>query len=83
MNKEQQILKKFEELGWKYKFITDCGKKLYLHKSTKECIYEIFIDLEKEIYYSQNGHYFHFGITLEEHQLLHELFTVWGWFDEN
>lgn len=74
-----EVLKEFEEKGWKYKFINGNEKQLYLHKPTKECIYQIIINLKEKKYYHGNTSYFYFAITLEVHQLITKLFKALGW----
>ena len=73
---EQQILKKFEELGYRYdKCMDGCQ---FINDTTKEVI---AIDKKRYAKCDMSANWTSF-ITLQEHQLLHELFTVWGWFDE-
>lgn len=80
---EQEILKKFEDMGYRYKpiiidneicwavfFNYETDDVIQIHK--KELIYEKYDDSNFEIK----------RITLEEHKLLNELFKCWGWIDE-
>lgn len=78
---EQEILKKFEELGYEVKINNDNILKLIddvydtvllINKNTKK--YKKFYDGVIKIAEF---------IILQEHQLLTELFRCWGWFDEN
>lgn len=78
-NKEQEILKKFEELGYRYEpiiidnkvcwavfFNYETDALIQIHK--KELIFEKYDDSNR------------LGIpfTIQEHQLLTELFKCWG-----
>lgn len=80
---EQEILKKFEDLGYRYKpiiikneicwvvfFNYETDTTIQIHK--KELIYEKYDDSNLS------------GIpfTIQEHQLINELFKCWGAFDD-
>ncbi len=75
---EQKIFKEFEELGYEIERI---GMAIYLRN--KELDVEITIWLRNKIYtctlYKRVMAQL---INLKEHQLLHKLFELWGWFDE-
>lgn len=75
---EQAILKEFEELGYEYEKNQDSHQ---------------FIDYEKEKVIVINSEIKSYAkcdadvrwplyVTSKEHQLLHQLFEIWGWFDE-
>lgn len=80
---EQEILKKFEELGYRYKPIIIDNEVLWavffnyetdaiiqIHK--KELIYEKYDD----------SNFLQIPFTLQEHQLLTELFRCYRWINE-
>ena len=66
---EQEILKDFEMLGWKVTLKE--GKMITLRyvKNERNAIW-----IEKDKSYSTNT-----CIDMQEHKLLNELFTLWGW----
>lgn len=69
---EQQILKKFEELGYEIsEEIRYCRPHMIIEKG-----YSIMITIDKyeKEYYTNLGF-----IPMKLHQLLHELFKCWGW----
>ena len=74
---EQQILKKFEELGYKYEedslyiSLTKSNREITIYKHNKE------YDCTRYNIWKVST------ITIQEHQLLHELFKCWGWINEN
>lgn len=74
---EQKIFKEFEELGYN---ITTNDKYLVIFDSNKQFI----IDKTYKEYFVSNWSNEHnrYRINLQEHQLLHKLFELWGWFDE-
>lgn len=74
---EQEVLKVFEEWGY---HITTNDKYLVIFDSEKQFI----IDKEQKQYFVSNWNNEHdrYKITLQEHQLLHRLFAIWGWLDE-
>ena len=74
----EEVKKEWEELG--YKLIRN-GDFIELLNKVKE---EVFIIDTKHKQYSKTDDRVKFTlyITLEEHQLLHKLFEIWGWFDE-
>lgn len=77
--KEQEILNKFEELG--YKVILDDEKYLVLKNYILSATFYIR-KLTKEYHkYDESTHCYE-DVTFQEHQLLTELFKCWGWFDE-
>lgn len=83
MRTEEQVLKDFEKLGYKETYCDDeyyeIEKKIsknskYIAIDTKFKTFGCYVRVgEKELPYS---------LELEEHKLLHELFELWGWFDE-
>ena len=88
---EQDILKDFEELGWKVeRGFEDYYKYNALTLSiTYEDYYAKGDDLDKEIIINLDKHTYECGdmfygvpehLTMQEHKLLNELFTIWGWF---
>lgn len=78
---EQDILKDFEELGYKIE-IDEVYKIIRLYKNiTSILIFEKARSYEK-YYKKDDGWYYSAIITHHEHKLLNELFTVWGWLDE-
>ena len=66
---EQEILNDFEKLGYR---TTKSNVRLKL-RNKKSCISIMFETKTINCYKP---------ITIPEHKLLHELFTVWGWLDE-
>lgn len=66
MRTEQDVLKDFEKLGWK---VTENNKN-WLRIEIIE--HEICID-KKSKYYCCDW------VFIDEHKLLNELFTIWGW----
>ena len=75
---EQQILKKFEELGYEIK------KEDTIIVITNHITTTITINLTRKYYICTGNDGLSFQcISLQEHQLLHELFKCWGWLDEN
>lgn len=77
---EQQILKKFEELGYEIEIYAK-NNEIYLINEKVEC--KIVINKFEKTYYVRNFYTFECQmLLLQEHQLLHELFKCWGWLDE-
>ena len=70
---EQQILKKFKELGYVFRE----HNHLFIIESSIHKV-RIWIDKQDKNYWAGMDE-----IDMKVHQLLNELFTVWGWFDEN
>jgi hypothetical protein len=66
---EQDILNDFEKLGWK---VTLREGKMITLRYVKNESNAIWIEKDKS--YSTNT-----CIELQEHKLLSELFTIWGW----
>ena len=67
---EQKIFKEFEKLDWVIDDEYDCVIfRQYFS-------YEILINKEDMTYRSN------ISLNMKEHQLLHKLFELWGWFDE-
>ena len=69
MRKEQEILKDFEALGWK----VDKNDRVDLILANLICT-KIHIWKTERIF--QTIHHY---ITMQEHKLLNELFSLWGW----
>lgn len=70
---EQEIFDDFEKLGW---FVSIKSKREIILRRNPEKYTAIWIDkLTKE--YLSNAY-----LSITEHKLLHELFTIWGWLDE-
>ena len=85
---EQAIFKEFEELGYECVFSNN-KKHLVLMKNVKKDKYNgdytkiISINSITKKYSCYIDESYSFDdITLQEHQLLHKLFEIWGWFDE-
>ena len=76
---EQEILKKFKELGYEVFVIERHSIALYkfIEKYNEE--YSIIIDLVNKCYYCECMEVI---IDMQIHQLLTELFKCWGWFDD-
>ena len=77
---EQKIFKEFEELGYGIERNTDISE-IYLTNKRADC--KIVINKFKETYYVREFYTNEYQMLLQkEHQLLHKLFELWGWFDE-
>lgn len=74
---EQKIFKEFEELGYKKR--SSKFHYLYLRRFDEDGLIdeEIIINLRDKKYDKRYNF-----LTLQEHQLLHKLFELYGWFDE-
>ena len=68
MRTEQDVLNDFEKLGWK--IIVNNSLKLRLNINSFD---DLDIDKLEEMYI-YNGY-----LTIQDHKLLNELFTIWGW----
>jgi homoserine trans-succinylase len=70
---EQEILKKFEELG--YEIVRHERRNIIFKK------YGAILDVFNytEVSYSKHWNGISILISLQEHQLLTELFKCWGW----
>lgn len=77
---EQQILKKFEELG--YEVIENCQIRMKLKSGLSTIQISKIKKVYKKVIGQEQDNRGNF-LTVQEHQLLHELFKCWGWFDEN
>lgn len=75
MRTEEQVLKDFEKLGFRViKFTTELILKSEERKK------DIIINFnEKDYSCSLMRDTFFSYITMQEHKLLTELFTIWGW----
>ncbi len=72
---EQEIFKEFETLGYQhidYRNVDEMRLLTFVNKGKK-------INIWFDRSYSIPNDY---DLTLREHQLLHKLFEIWGWFDE-
>lgn len=87
MRTEKEVLNDFEKLGWK---LQGYYTKFLLHKRkitqcedgeiTHDCY--ITIDKEKQTYDAEDNYYFRphpYRLNMQEHKLLTDLFTIWGW----
>lgn len=75
MRTEQEILKDFEELGYE---ITRKNNIIYLTK--EDIALKIECDLKRYGKYDDWLYEIpYIEITMQEHKLLNELFTIWGW----
>lgn len=77
---EQKILKEFKKIGYEAQSSSKNEKEfsmlslnalIVINKKTKEYIKVNCYNLTEFV-----------PISLKEHQLLHRLFAIWGWFDE-
>ena len=79
MRTEQDVLNDFEKLGYEFSEFTKC---YWLRKDNIKNDLTIVIDKELHNYrcvLEIKGD-FHYGdIGMQEHKLLNELFTIWGW----
>lgn len=71
---EQKIFKEFEELGYRVCYNKNDFNILALYNDKQGSTINVFEDKTYNCSYTD--------ITLKEHQLLHKLFELWGWFDE-
>lgn len=77
---EQAIFKEFEEMGYEIERNTDISE-IYLTNKKADC--KIVINKFKNFYYVREFYTPEYQtLLLKEHQLLHRLFEIWGWFDE-
>lgn len=76
---EQQILKKFFKIGFVTHYSEDFEELIDLINIEEMSV--IKINKESKRYIKVDSVYYSdfVPISLKEHQLLHELFTVWGW----
>lgn len=81
MRTEQEILKDFEELGYKYKiWSVKCGIIHILNKD-KYPIPMLIINKEYKNYFFVESAIIDMELHKILHKLLHELFECWGWFE--
>ena len=87
MRTEEEVLKDFEKLGYKVEsnnsFYLRLGiqidenhfdqRKILINKDSKNYSKYILLDFEEDR---------SLNITMQEHQLLNELFNLWGWINE-
>lgn len=85
---EQEILKDFEKLGWKKR--GGFANKLTLYKQTEERIfYDSKITWNCFMQFNENKTYSviklnnfatnEYNLSMQEHKLINELLTIWGW----
>ena len=74
MRTEKEVLNDFEDLG--YSIIENLGR-IKMHNNNTNATIEI--DYEYKIYWKEDSHSFSVWFTMQEHKLLNELFTIWGW----
>lgn len=72
MRTEQDVLKDFEKLGYEIRIDKYC---ICMNGYLDVCIYIDFRDNT----YSKCKYLESEDITIQEHKLLNELFTIWGW----
>ena len=74
MRTEEEVLKDFEKLGYKIKENTNIelvlGTKFFFIK---------FKELSKVYHTYFEDSKLHSTINMQEHKLLNELFSIWGW----
>lgn len=73
---EQEVLKKFEELGYRIFKIEKYEISLYKHYKQYNEDYAISIDLQNKCYYCDD---MDIKIDMKTHQLLTELFKCYKW----
>lgn len=71
---EQKIFKEFEKLGYSVCYNKNDVNILALYNNKQGSTINVFADKTYSCRYTD--------ITVKEHQLLHKLFELWGWFDE-
>ena len=79
MRTEEEILKEFEELG--YEVDNDDVALILTLQETLGAITKyitIFVSKRRKLYVTKDG-----SIGMEEHKLLNELFTIWGWIEND
>ena len=93
MRTEKDVLNDFEKLGWNiirlgveeyYNFTALClNNKIPNYYFDEESLSkEIVINLDEHEYSCCDGFYgTDCPITMQEHKLLNELFTIWGWLE--
>ena len=74
MRTEEEVLKDFEKLGYKIKI--NNGNKLKLGEITEIEIDKFWRIYRKDFCYINRSSR---SVNLEEHKLLNELFSIWGW----
>lgn len=74
MRTEKEVLKDFEELGYKV-----IEKEWFLELINNDSNATIDVDFEDKEYWKENSHCYSMRFTMQEHKLLNELFTIWGW----
>lgn len=70
---EQEVFKELEEKGYKITEKIAFGQSFVIEKGH---ILEVIVYKTKREYSTRLGE-----ISLELHQLLHKLFSIWGWFE--
>ena len=77
MRTEKEVLKDFEKLGFVIYQNDDCWLQLLDKRTTPYVVIVISKKQQTYAYQLTIG-----NITMQEHKLLTELFTIWGWFHE-
>lgn len=79
-NEVEQVLKKFEEMGYEIEKNNDISV-IYLTNQKADC--KIVINNFKKFYYVREFYTPEYQmLLLNEHQLLTKLFQALGWYDE-
>lgn len=79
---ESEVLKDFEKLGYEVNKARNNFLCLELIKNEEKNKTIIYIDKPAKVYYKRDYFWDFITITMQEHKLLNELFTIWGWLDE-
>ena len=74
MRTEKEVLQDFEKLG--YSIIKN---EWFLELINTNNGITIDIDLEDKEYWKENSYCYTIRLNMQEHKLLTELFTIWGW----
>lgn len=73
---EQKIFKELENKGYEIHKIEGYNICLYKYYEKYDEEYAIIIDLKNKCYYCES---MDVVIDMKIHQLLHQLFEIWGW----
>ena len=76
MRTEEQVFTDFKKLGYTLKH------EIYRYDFKNEDDEHIIIGKRRKWYCKKDEHTSYLPIDLREHKLLHELFEIWGWFNE-
>lgn len=82
--KLEEVLKKFEDLGYEHRIPKEYPHMIYLISDDDEprWVLTIKINTQSKIYWKCWGDLSCEKFTFQEHQLLTELFKALGWFNE-